>query len=335
MKKKAIFLGSEKKNHNVYPEDVVLKLTEKLDFVKNARTFPKDELEAADTRDVAYIFSTWGMPVFTEEEIADLFPSLEGVFYAAGSVKAFAEPFQRRGVHVFSAWAANAVPVVEFTVAEITLANVGYYSSLHKQGGSEWENRKDFGAYHGNYGATVGIIGAGMIGKGVIRRLKNDFEKTKILVFDPFLDKKIAEELGVTLTDLETIFAECDVISNHLANNRETLGILNGDLFERMKPFATFINTGRGAQVKEKDLIRALKDVPTRQALLDVTFPEPPDPASELYLLPNVFLSPHIAGSTGDEVHRMAEYMYEEFVRVSEGKPALWEVTSEMLRTMA
>ena len=76
-----------------------------------------------------FIFSTWGMPKFTEEEISVCFPSLECIFYAAGTVQAFARPFLQRGVRIVSAWAANAVPVAEVTVSQIILANKGYFAA--------------------------------------------------------------------------------------------------------------------------------------------------------------------------------------------------------------
>ena len=102
-----------------------------------------------------------------------------------------------------------------------------------------------------------------------------------------------------------------------------------------MKPHAVFINTGRGAQVVEDDMIAALYDVPTRAAVLDVTWPEPPNADSPLYTMPNVFLTPHIAGSLGNEVHRMAEYMYEEYCSFDAGEPTRYSVSLKMLETMA
>ena len=172
-----------------------------------------------------------------------------------------------------------------------------------------------------------------MIGSKVAERLKD--YRLEVLAYDPFLPVEKAERLGVTMAPLKTIFSECTVISNHLANNPQTVGMLNGELFDLMRPNAAFINTGRGAQVVEKDLIKALKDEPARVALLDVTYPEPPAPDSELRRLDNVFLTPHIAGSLGEETARMGEYMYEEFGRYMRGEPAKWEVTMKMLETMA
>ena len=282
-------------------------------------------------KDTEYIFSTWGMPAFTEEEIKTCLPGLKAVFYAAGSVQKFARPFLNCGVKVFSAWAANAVPVAEYTVAQIILANKGFFKTMSYT--DRTFARKEANGFPGNYGVKIGIIGAGMIGKLVIQRLGSyDLE---VLVFDPFLPDKKARELGVKKVSLETLFQECQVVSNHLANNEQTRGMLNGALFEKMLPYATFLNTGRGAQVVEADLIKVLKERPDLMAILDVTYPEPPEQDSELYTLANCILTPHIAGSSGNEVRRMGRYMEEEYESFVTNQPCKYEVTLEMLKTMA
>lgn len=284
--------------------------------------------------DTEIIFSTWGMPAFTEQEIETYLPNLKCIFYAAGSVQQFARPFLNKGVRIFSAWAANAVPVAEYTVAQIILANKGFFATAPiAKSGDRQRAKAVLAGFSGNYGAKVGIIGAGMIGSMVIQMLGG--YKLEILVFDPFLPEEKAAEMGVRKVLLETLFAECNVISNHLANNAQTQGMLNGYLFEKMRPYATFLNTGRGAQVVENDLIRTLDARPDITAILDVTYPEPPEENSPFYRLPNCILTPHIAGSGGDEVHRMAEYMYTEYEHYLAGKPCRYEVTIDMLQTMA
>lgn len=125
---------------------------------------------------------------------------------------------------------------------------------------------------------------------------------------------------------LQSVYAE------HMPQTR---GMLDYSLFSQMLPDATFLNTGRGAQVVEEDLIAVLKNRPDLTAVLDVTYPEPPLLDSQLYSLPNCILTPHIAGSSGNEVRRMARYMTEEYARFTRGKPCLWEVTEKMLETMA
>ena len=149
------------------------------------------------------------------------------------------------------------------------------------------------------------------------------------------LPEEKARELGVKKVELATLFKECQVVSNHLANNEQTQGMLGGNLFAAMLPNATFINTGRGAQVVERELIETLQVRPDITALLDVTFPEPPEKDSLLYTLENCILTPHIAGSAGNEVQRLGLYMQEEYERFTQNKPCKYEVTLEMLKTMA
>lgn len=300
------------------------------------RVYTKGDLLQNPERfaDVEIAFSTWGMPELSEEDIKRCLPRLRCLFYGAGSVQTFARPFLACGVKVFSAWAANAVPVAEMTVAQMILANKGYFLTnrlFHSEG-----HRAAKGAFRGcrgNYGETVGIIGAGMIGKLVIQMLKQ--YNLKVLVFDPFLPDERAAELGVEKCGLPELFERSFVVSNHLANNAQTVGMLNYDLFRRMRENAVFINTGRGAQVVEEDLVRILRERPDLTALLDVTYPEPPVEGHPFYTLPNCLLSPHIAGSAGDEVARMGEYMLAEYQAYRNGEPCRYEVTEKMLETMA
>ena len=296
----------------------------------------KEILQAPETyADTAYIFTSWGMDHFTQEEIRRCLPKLKAVFYGAGSVQYFAREFLNSGVRVFSAWGANAVPVAEYTVAQILLANKGFFQACSRFTSQETRANAAayFGSMPGNYGCNVGIIGAGMIGKMVIRRLAD--YNPNVLVYDPFLSDEAAKELKATKVSLEDLFSSCQTISNHVANLPQTVGMLNAACFQKMKKNATFINTGRGAQVVEKDLIAVLKQNPDITAVLDVTDPEPPEADSELYTLPNVFLTPHIAGSAGQEVARMGEYMKDQFIKVQQNAPCEYEVTLKMLETMA
>lgn len=331
-KKKAVLFSESKSNiDKVWSEELKQKLNEYFDIVT---LYDKAELLAMDGKeDVSYIFSTWGMPQFTLDEVKT-FSSLECVFYAAGTVQGFAREFLQAGVRVFSAWAANAVPVAEYTVAQIILANKGFFGSSVIEKKCDREGAKEhFFKFRGNYGQKVGIIGAGMIGKLVINMLKA--YRLEVLVFDPFLPDEKAKELGVKKVSLEEVFSECVVVSNHLANNPQTVGMLDYSLFSKMADNGVFINTGRGAQVVEDDLVRALTEKPERCAVLDVTYPEPSPKGHKFYELENVFLTPHIAGSAGDETHRMAEYMIEEYELYSQGKQTRYEVTEKMLETMA
>jgi phosphoglycerate dehydrogenase-like enzyme len=248
-------------------------------------------------------------------------------------VQYFARPFLELGISVHSAWRANGIPVAEVTVSQIILANKGFFRRrVHSR--EEWTNHDPHVIYPGNYGTRIGLLGAGMIGSRVIELLRPyDFE---ILVYDPFLSDERAEALGVKKTSLEELFETCHVISNHIANLPETKGIISRDLLSRMQENAVFINTGRAAQVDMDALIDEMKAHPNRLALLDVTDPEePPRAESELYTIDNIFLTPHIAGSIGYETHRLADFMYEEYKKVSAGEEPDHTVTLKMLDTMA
>lgn len=302
----------------------------------DSQFYTKDAVLAdpAAFADVDYIFSTWGMPVLTEEEIKTAFPNLKCVFYAAGSVQFFARPFLNCGVKVFSAWAANAVPVAEYTLAQILLANTGYFhTSILMSVGKEPESQVVRSKFPGNYGVSVGIIGVGMIGRMVIELLKD--YKIHVMAYSPSLTEEKAAALGVERSTIEEIFEKCLVVSNHMADLPQTRGMLGKKLFSSMRPYATFLNTGRGAQVVEAELAEVLQERPDLVAVLDVTSPEPPLEDCPFYSIPNCILTPHIAGSIGNEVHRMSEYMTAEFQHYISGKPCEYEVTLEMLERMA
>lgn len=281
-----------------------------------------------------YLFSTWGMPSLEQAQIREYFPNLRAVFYGAGSVQAFARPFLNSGIRVFSAWGANAVPVAEYTVSQILLAGKGYFQCVRRYRAQGREAAAEFSKNQpGNYRIKVGILGAGMIGRMVIEGLLS--HALEVLVYDPFVSQREIEALGAKKAGLSQIFRECQVISNHIANLPQTVGMLDYSCFSLMKPNAVFINTGRGAQVVEADLVRTLAEAPDRTALLDVTDPEPPQEDSPLLTMENVFLTPHIAGSMGRETGRMGLYMAREAVNLIQGQPSAFEVTEKMLETMA
>lgn len=283
--------------------------------------------------DCEIAFSTWGMPQFSKEEIAKYMPKLKAVFYSAGTVQYFARPFLESGIKVFSAFAANAVPVAEYTFAQITLAAKGYFQSQKNYRILPVRSLVYANSATGNFGCKVGLVGLGAIGKMVAEKLKAlDVE---VYACDPFIPEETAKELGVTLVDMETLFAECDIISNHLANKPELENIFNKNLFKKMKKRSTFINTGRGAQVNEYQLALSLLLHPSRTFVADVIKNEFFPYISPLFWCHNAILTPHIAGSTGKEPQRMAYYMMEEMEKLVAGEPTKYEVTLESLERMA
>ena len=284
-------------------------------------------------RDCEIAFATWGIPVFSKEEIKEYFPALKAVFYSAGTVQYFAKPFLESGIKVFSAFAANAVPVAEYTFAQISLASKGFFQSAKNYRTLLPRSFVFANSSPGNFRCKVGLAGLGAIGQAVAQKLRAlDVE---VFAYDPFVPEERAKELGVTLCSLETLFSECDVISNHLANKKELENVFNYSLFKRMKKHSTFINTGRGAQVAEYSLALSLLLHPSRTFVGDVIKKEFFPYINPLFWCHNAILTPHIAGSTGNEPQRMAYYMMEELeLFLADGKTK-YEVTPEMLERMA
>jgi phosphoglycerate dehydrogenase-like enzyme len=328
----AAMIGSPERIAQVYAGGRRERLGREFDVYPVVVTEANFDEQAPRLADVKYLFSTWGMPTLGRDQIARL-PAWEALFYAAGSVQTFARPLLEAGITVVSSWAANAVPVAEYTVAQILLAGKGFFQAqracrTHATRGNYAGMR-----FPGNFDSTVALLGAGMIGSAVIERLKP--YQLELLVFDPFLSERDAALKGVEKVTLQDAFRRGFVVSNHLANLPATQGMLTGELFESMLPNATFINTGRGRTVAEDALIEVLRRRPDLTAQLDVTDPEPPRADSPLYDLENVVLTPHMAGSSGWEVRRMADFAIEEAIAYRAGRPLRYGVTMQMLSTMA
>ncbi|XHR27871.1 MAG: hydroxyacid dehydrogenase [Chthoniobacteraceae bacterium] len=328
---KTAFFGRNKVINEVYAQGRRAQIAELTDLYPHVVDLANFQEHAPHLRDLEAIFTTWFMPSLQPEQL-DLLPSLKAVFYAAGTVKPFALPFLERGITVVSAWQANAIPVAEFTSAQIVLSMKGYFRNAREYTGPAYWNAGGFQG-PGNYGGTVALLGAGAIGRKVIEYLKP--YHLRIVAFDPFLGEARAAELGIAKVSLEEAFEQGCVVSNHLANIPETRKMLHGGLFAKMRRDATFINTGRGATVDEPGLIEVLRARPDLTALLDVTWPEPPAEDSPFFTLPNVQTTTHIAGSANDETVRLADYCLEEFEAWACGRPLRYAVSLEMLKRMA
>jgi phosphoglycerate dehydrogenase-like enzyme len=328
----ALFGTNKLQFSKVYTPEVLEKLGEYGEL--SDRINQKNLKENADfLADCEIAFATWGMPKFSKEEIKEYMPKLKAVFYSAGTVQYFARPFLESGIKIFSAFAANAVPVAEYTFAQISLASKGYFQSAKYYRLFPLRSFAFANSSVGNFGCKVGLVGLGAIGQMVAKRLMElDVE---VYAYDPFVSKEKAEELNVTLISLEELFSTCDVISNHLANKPELKNIFNYKLFGKMKKYSTFINTGRGAQVAEYSLAFSLLLHPSRTFVADVLKNEFFPYINPLFWCPNAILTPHVAGSTGKEPQRMAYYMMEEMEKFIKGEETKYEVTLEALERMA
>lgn len=269
------------------------------------------------------IFSSWGMPTLPESAIASM-TKVRALFYAAGATDNFCRPYLRRNIAVISAWQANAIPVAEFCLAQILLALKGYYRvNQAYTAPSTFKSLSQQRFAPGAYGDTVALLGAGAIA-GKLTAMLSAFSLHLLVI--PSRPERRA-------VSLESAFERAFVISNHLPNRRDNIGLIGGEHFARMRKGAVFINTGRGAQINEAEMIEVLRARPDLTALLDVTSPEPPLANSPLYTLANVRLSSHIAGAMNDETRRLADYVIEDFHRWLSSLPLRYQITENRLLT--
>jgi phosphoglycerate dehydrogenase-like enzyme len=276
------------------------------------------------------IFSGWGAPRMDEAFLAAA-PNLKALFYGAGSIRgAVTDACWDRGLLVTSAVAANAVPVAEYTLAVMLLGLKRFWQQAEAyHAGRPRQSITIAGAYR----STVGLVSLGTIGRLVCGLLK-PFD-VRIVAYDPFAKPADAAALGVELVSLDEVFARADVVSLHTPNLPETRGLITGAHIGAMKPSAVFINTARGAVVREDELAAALAARPDLWAVLDVTVGESPEADAPLLRLPNVTRTPHIAGSQAGECRRMGRYMVEELTRYLAGEPLRYGITRERARIMA
>jgi phosphoglycerate dehydrogenase-like enzyme len=275
---------------------------------------------------VDVIFSGWGAPRLDRPFLAAA-PKLKAFFYAAGSLSSvLSEHVWERGIVLTSAIAANARPVAEYTLATILFSLKHGWQLARKT--REQKKYMDRNGAPGCYGATVGLVSLGTTARILLGLLK-PFD-LNVIVYDPFLTDEEANQLGVSKVGLLDIFERADVVSLHAPSLSETQGMITGEHFESMRAGATFINTARGEIVQEEALIQVARRRQDLQFVLDVVCDEPPEPDSPFYSLPNIILTPHIAGSQGTECRRMGRYMVEELQRFVAGKPLMWSVTPEM-----
>jgi phosphoglycerate dehydrogenase-like enzyme len=276
-----------------------------------------------------FILSGWGMATMDEAFLAAA-PRLKAVFYGAGTIRYFmTDAAWDRGILVTSAYAANAIPTAEFALAQILYAlKRGWFYVRAIQRAGKYPTKTPV---PGAYGSKVGLISLGMIGRTVAELLQA-FD-VEVLAYTSSEEK--AARLGARRCSLDEIFAECDVVSLHTPWIPETVGMITGAHLASMKRNATFINTARGAVVRESEMIEILQLRPDLFVVLDVTHPEPPKRGSPLYTLPNVVLTPHIAGSLDNECRRMGRYAVRELEHYLKGEAQDWAITREAAARLA
>lgn len=301
-------------------------------------TAPMEEFDSAASRallaETDILVTGWGCP-FISREVMAAAPRLRLIAHAAGSIKYLVDPTVfEAGIAVTNAVTANAVPVAEYTLATIILANKRAFAfrDRYRADPTRTTSHALMDEPIGNYRRTVGIVGASTIGRLVIELLAPfDFE---VLLFDPFVSAADPVARRASLVDLDTLFSRSDVISLHAPALPSTRAMVGARQLGLMPEGATLINTARGSLVDEAALVGELK-TGRIFAVIDVTDPEVADPSSPLYTLPNVFLTPHIAGAIGTERLRLGTLIVEEIERFVAGEPLRHALEPALLERLA
>jgi phosphoglycerate dehydrogenase-like enzyme len=279
------------------------------------------------------LLTSWGCPPIDAEVLAQA-PALRAIAHAAGTVKGHVtDACWERGLLVSSAAAANALPVAEYTLAAILFANKRVFrlrQRYRELRALRWWPAEAPGL--GNYRKVVGIVGASHVGRRVLELLRPfDLE---VLVADPHLSAADAAALGARLVELDALVTAADVVSLHAPALPETHHLLDRRRLALLRDGGVLINTARGWLVDsgalEAELVSGRLD-----AVIDTTDPEVLPADSPLYELPNVLLTPHIAGAMGTETVRLATLAIDEIERYTRGQPFRYAVRREDLACVA
>ncbi|RBM12133.1 hydroxyacid dehydrogenase [Streptomyces sp. PT12] len=316
----------------LFPSDVLSSLVDLLD-IDPALTVSDFDDAAVRHRlaDAEILVTGWGCPPITPR-VLDALPRLHTILHTGGTVKKLlASEVWDRGIAVSTAAAANALPVSEYTLGMILLTGKDVFAAAdnYRATGSPsgHARRQDIG----NVGRRVGIVGASRIGRRVIELLRPfDFD---VVLHDPYVDAAEAEALGVRSMALDTLLASSTIVSVHAPATPETHHLLDATRLALLPEGAVLINTARGSLVDTEALVKELATGRIR-AVLDVTDPEPLPADSPLFTMPNVFLTPHVAGSLGNELRRLGLTAVREAERLVAGRPLAHRVErAELDRT--
>lgn len=335
MRPRVAFAMSADQTKYLFDASLMERLAQNCEIVAEVPLSTFDGARALDIlRTTNILITGWGCETITSR-VLEATPDLRLIVHAAGTVKSMIDPAVfAAGIAVSHAAEANAVPVAEFTLASILFANKRVFDlrDRYRADPTRQSSHQVMNQPIGNYHRVIGLVGASRIGRMVARHLEA-FDFT-VLLRDPFVrpDDPIAQ--SVELVDLDSLMARSDVVSLHAPLLPSTKSMIGRRELKLMKDGATLINTARGGLIDEPALIAELQ---TRRifAVIDVTDPEIPEPHSPLFSLPNVFLTPHLAGAVGTERLRLGLMAIEEAERFAAGQSLKYAIDPGLLERMA
>lgn len=264
------------------------------------------------------LLTGWETPHLTAKVLRNA-PRLRRVIHLGGYAAGLF-PDGAAGITMSDVGATNSLPVAEYSLAMILLANKDAFRAqrLYRERRAFIDREAEF-EVSGNYLRTVGVVSASRTGRALIELLRA-FPALRVLLHDPYVTEREAAELGVEPVTLPELMSRSDVVTLQTPLLPETVGLIDSALLARMPDGATLINTARGPIVDAEALEHELTSGRIN-AVLDVTDPEPLPATSPLYDLPNVLLTPHIAGSMGTELRRMGDTAAADLARYARSAP--------------
>ena len=282
----ALLAYSPQRNPDTIGTDQRARLEELLDFLspEPVRSFDNPALAPLLSR-TEVLVTGWGSPRVNAAALAAM-PRLKLIAHLAGSVKGHLDPLVwERGIEVVSAADANAWPVAEYTLAAILFANkqVFQLNRLYRERRDAPKPWSNLVPCLGNYGRSVGIVGASRIGRRVIGLLK-PFD-LHVLLHDPTLSSAEIEALGATGMELDAMLQASDLVSLHAPSLPSTRQLIDRRRLGLMPDGAVLVNTARGALVDQDALVDETRSG-RLSAVIDVTEPDLLPPDHPLYDIP-------------------------------------------------
>ncbi|MGW0707057.1 hydroxyacid dehydrogenase [Streptomyces sp. NPDC002643] len=330
---RALFAMTAENVPHVFPPEVLSRLGEAVEIDPSliAEDFSDPRVREA-LAEAEVLVTGWGCPRI-DETVLGAAPKLRAILHSAGSVKGFVAPaVWERGITISTAAEANALPVAEYTLAMVLLAGKDLFAHRDRLRTERTSPGWAFVPGIGNHGRRVGVIGASRIGRRVIELLR-PFD-LRVTLTDPYVDEAGAAALGVPLLPLDDLLRTSEIVTIHAPDTPETQGLLDRRALSLMPDGAVLINTARGPLVDHDALTDELR-TGRLSAVLDVTEPEPLPTDSPLYDLPNAFITPHLAGSQGNEVARLGLAVAEEAELFAAGRQLAHAIDRSVLERTA
>lgn len=199
-----------------------------------------------------------------------------------------------KGVIVCNSPSGNTLAACELTCGMMLALSRNIPQAYMSMKASEWK-RSLYAGVELN-GKTLAILGLGKIGREVAKRMMAF--GMKIVAYDPFLPKEVAENMGIDLLSIDEAIKKADFITLHLPKNKDTLGLINKDKFAIMKDGVRIVNCARGGIINDADLVDAINSGKVAGAAMDVYVTEPPAWDNPLFTMDKVIFTPHLGAST-------------------------------------